>query len=70
MYLTSGVRVEEQEGPGESPRCSEPPSVYRVNPFLDLSDKHGGEGRSSSVESRHLTWVYVRLGGDWDFVIT
>lgn len=56
-HLRLGVGVEEQEGPEESPRCSEPPSVHTelTYPWTSVISTGGGGGgtqeQASSVES-------------------
>lgn len=73
MHLRLGVGVEEQEGPEESPRCSEPPSVHTelTYPWTSVISRTGGGARdpqeqASSVESRHPTQSgsLSCLGGD------
>lgn len=54
MHLRLGVGVEVQEGPEESPRCSEPPSVHTelTYPWTSVIGRTGeGEGQEQAVLS-------------------
>lgn len=68
LYLRLGVAVEEQEGPEESPRCSEPPSVHTefTYPWTSVIGRIGeGKGQEQGVLSLgtppnlglHPVWV-------------